>query len=300
MKKIPDAAVDRRFASTARLFPADEFAQIRAGHVAVVGLGGVGSWAAEALARSGVGALTLIDMDHVAESNLNRQVQALHSTLGMAKGEALAARIRDIAPDCRVVVVDQFVTPENFGDIASSVDRHVDPSGLLAVTKSSLRGLEEPVTSNPPMTTPPSLRGLEEPVAIHSTIWLDATDDLRAKKAMILWLQAQKSLSRLIVSGGAGGKTDPTRIEVTDLSETLQDPLLSTLRYDLRKHHGFPRQGRMKITVVFSRQPMVKSDDCDPSAKLACAGYGSFVTVTAVMGMAAASEALLRLRKKSS
>jgi tRNA threonylcarbamoyladenosine dehydratase len=268
--------VDRRFASTARLFSADEFARIRAGHVAVVGLGGVGSWAAEALARSGVGALTLIDMDHVAESNLNRQVQALHSTLGMAKGEALAARIRDIAPDCQVTVVDQFVTPENFADIASAVDRHVDPSGLLAVTQSSLRGPEGAV-------------------AIHPVIWLDATDDLRAKKAMILWLQAQKSLSRLIMSGGAGGKTDPTRIEVADLSETLQDPLLSTLRYDLRKHHGFPRQGKMKITAVFSRQPMVKSEDCDPSAKLACAGYGSLVTVTAVMGMVAASEALDRL-----
>jgi tRNA threonylcarbamoyladenosine dehydratase len=239
--------VDRRFASAARLFSANEFARIRAGHVAVVGLGGVGSWAAEALARSGVGALSLIDMDHVAESNLNRQVQALHSTLGMAKGEALAARIRDIAPDCDVKVVDAFVTPENFGEIAS---------------------------------------------AVAGTVWLDATDDLRAKKAMILWLQAQKRLSRLIVSGGAGGKTDPTRIEVADLSETLQDPLLSTLRYDLRKHHGFPRQGKMKITVVFSRQPSVKSDDCDPSAKLACAGYGSLVTVTAVMGMVAAGEAL--------
>lgn len=262
MKKTPESTVDRRFASTARLFSAEEFARIRAGHVAVVGLGGVGSWAAEALARSGVGALTLIDMDHVAESNLNRQVQALYSTLGVAKGEALASRIRDIAPDCEVRVVDEFVTPENFGEIAGAVDRHVDPSGLLAMTK---------------------------------TVWLDATDDLRAKKTMILWLQSQKSLARLIVSGGAGGKTDPTRIEVTDLSETLQDPLLSTLRYDLRKHHGFPRQGRMKITVVFSRQPTVKSEDCDPSAKLACAGYGSLVTVTAVMGMVAASEALRRL-----
>lgn len=251
--------MDRRYASTARLFSAEEFARIRAGHVAVVGLGGVGSWAAEALARSGVGALTLIDMDHVAESNLNRQVQALHSTLGVGKGEALASRICDIAPDCKVRVVDEFVTPESFGEITAAVDR---PEGA---------------------------------VAIHPVIWLDATDDLRAKKAMILWLQSQKSLSRLIVSGGAGGKTDPTRIEVTDLSETLQDPLLSSLRYDLRKHHGFPRQGRMKITVVFSRQPTIKSEDCDPSAKLACAGYGSLVTVTAVMGMVAASEALSRL-----
>ncbi len=276
-------SVDRRFASTARLFSAVEFAQIRAGHVAVVGLGGVGSWAAEALARSGVGALTLIDMDHVAESNLNRQVQALHSTLGMAKGEALAARIRDIAPDCDVKLVDAFVTPENFGEIAEAVDRH-GPAALA-------------MTGEPPLraASPPSLRAAESGVAMHPVIWLDATDDLRAKKAMVLWLNSQKSLSRLIASGGAGGKTDPTRIEVADLSETLQDPLLSTLRYDLRKHHGFPRQGKMKITSVFSRQPMVRADDCDPSAKLACAGYGSLVTVTAVMGMVAANEAIVRL-----
>ena len=68
----------------------------------VVGLGGVGSWAAEALARSGVGALTLVDLDHVAESNLNRQVQALGSTIGAAKVEAMARRIADIAPGCAV------------------------------------------------------------------------------------------------------------------------------------------------------------------------------------------------------
>jgi len=71
-------------------------------HVAVFGLGGVGSWCAEALARSGVGALTLIDHDTVALSNLNRQVQALHSTLGQPKAEAMAARILDISPGCRV------------------------------------------------------------------------------------------------------------------------------------------------------------------------------------------------------
>ena len=69
-----DPAVSRQFASTARLFSAVDFARLRQAHVAVVGLGGVGSWAVEALVRSGVGAITLVDMDHVAESNLNRQV----------------------------------------------------------------------------------------------------------------------------------------------------------------------------------------------------------------------------------
>ncbi|MCI2105323.1 MAG: tRNA threonylcarbamoyladenosine dehydratase [Intestinimonas sp.] len=71
-------------------------------HVAVVGLGGVGSWCAEALARAGVGSLTLVDHDEVGLSNLNRQAEALHSTVGKPKTEAMAARIRDINPDCRL------------------------------------------------------------------------------------------------------------------------------------------------------------------------------------------------------
>lgn len=76
-------------------------------HVAVFGLGGVGSWCAEALARSGVGTLTLVDNDQVGLTNLNRQVQALHSTLGLDKTEALARRIRDINPDCRLYLIPE-------------------------------------------------------------------------------------------------------------------------------------------------------------------------------------------------
>jgi tRNA A37 threonylcarbamoyladenosine dehydratase len=77
-------------------------ARIRAAHVAVVGIGGVGSWAAEALARSGVARLTLIDLDHVAESNINRQIHAIESTLGQAKVQAMRERIAQINPDCIV------------------------------------------------------------------------------------------------------------------------------------------------------------------------------------------------------
>ncbi len=246
--------VARQFASTARLFSADAFARLQAAHVGVVGLGGVGSWAAEALARSGVGHLTLIDMDHVAESNLNRQVQALGSTLGQAKAEALAARIKDISAGCRARIIDDFVTPENINAIFSGPGAEVG-------------------------------------------FWIDATDDLKAKRAMIMWMAEKRRLKQLIVSGGAGGKTDPTRIELGDLSESSQDALLSTLRYDLRKHHGFPRQGKMKIQSAFSRQPISKTDDCDPQARLACAGYGSLVTVTAAMGLACAHWVMQQITK---
>ncbi|WP_240964719.1 MULTISPECIES: ThiF family adenylyltransferase [unclassified Acidovorax] len=89
-------------------------ARIRAAHIAVVGIGGVGSWAAEALARSGVGRLTLIDLDHVAESNINRQIHALSSTVGQAKVQAMRERIAQINPLCLVECIEDFVEPANW------------------------------------------------------------------------------------------------------------------------------------------------------------------------------------------
>lgn len=104
---------ERRFGGVARLYGSEAAQRIRGAHLAVVGVGGVGSWAAEALARCGVGQLTIIDLDHVAESNINRQIQALDSTLGMAKVGALAARIADINPACTVHAVEAFIEPDN-------------------------------------------------------------------------------------------------------------------------------------------------------------------------------------------
>jgi tRNA A37 threonylcarbamoyladenosine dehydratase len=111
---IDDADLERRFGGLRRLYGDAAYRRIRTAHVAVVGLGGVGSWTAEALARSGVAALTLVDLDHIAESNVNRQVQALGSTFGMAKVEALRLRIADIHPGCAVVGVEEFVDETNW------------------------------------------------------------------------------------------------------------------------------------------------------------------------------------------
>ena len=97
-----------------RLYGDAGYLRLRAASVAVVGLGGVGSWAVEALARSGVARLVLFDLDHVAESNINRQVQALGRTLGQSKGEALRERIADIHPQCEVLCVDDFVDEGNW------------------------------------------------------------------------------------------------------------------------------------------------------------------------------------------
>jgi tRNA A37 threonylcarbamoyladenosine dehydratase len=104
----------RRFGGLQRLYGMDGANRIRQAHVVVVGIGGVGSWAAEALARSGVARLTLVDMDHIAESNINRQIHALTSTTGQAKVEAMRERIALIHPQCQVDAVDDFVSPENW------------------------------------------------------------------------------------------------------------------------------------------------------------------------------------------
>ena len=98
----PPPDYQRRFGGVERLYGTGALARAMAAHVVVVGIGGVGSWAAEALARSGIGRLTLIDLDHVAESNINRQIHALGSTLGAAKVLAMRERILAINPGCMV------------------------------------------------------------------------------------------------------------------------------------------------------------------------------------------------------
>lgn len=105
---------DRRFSGLQRLYGIAGAQRIRQAHVVVVGIGGVGSWAAEALARSGVARLTLIDMDHIAESNINRQIHALTTTTGQAKVQAMKERIALIHPQCQVDAVDDFVGPDNW------------------------------------------------------------------------------------------------------------------------------------------------------------------------------------------
>ena len=121
------ADLERRFGGLARLYGQAGAQRIRAAHVAVIGIGGVGSWAAEALARSGVAALSLIDMDHIAESNVNRQVHALTDTLGQAKIEAMRERIAQIHPGCTVHSVDAFAAPDNWPAILpAGVDAVID------------------------------------------------------------------------------------------------------------------------------------------------------------------------------
>lgn len=139
-----DADLERRFGGLCRLYGDAAYARLRQASVAVVGLGGVGSWAVEALARCGVARLVLVDLDHVAESNINRQVQALASTLGQHKGLALQQRIEQIHPGCRVQVVDRFAGPDNWPallphPVQAVIDACDQVSAKLAIAAWALR-----------------------------------------------------------------------------------------------------------------------------------------------------------------
>jgi tRNA threonylcarbamoyladenosine dehydratase len=244
---VSGADLERRFGGLRRLYGDDGYARIRAARVAVVGVGGVGSWAAEALARCGVASLTLIDMDHVAESNINRQVQALGVTLGQAKVQALAERIADIHPGCDVHRIEEFAAADNW----------------------------------------PALL----PHAVDAVI--DACDQVRAKHALAAWARSNEHIGFVCV-GAAGGKQLPQQMQVDDLANTTHDPLLAALRQRLRKSGDAPRSGNIGVRCVFSREsvrmPQQAACAADVEANLNCHGYGSSVLVTAVFGLAAASD----------
>jgi tRNA A37 threonylcarbamoyladenosine dehydratase len=252
-----DADLQRRFAGVRRLYGEQALQRFQAAHVCVIGIGGVGSWAAEALARTAIGHITLIDLDMVAESNVNRQIHALGEAFGKAKTSAMAERILAINPACQVTEVEDFVTHDNLGSL---LDRGFD-------------------------------------------YVIDAIDQVRTKAAMIAWCMAHDI--PLITAGGAGGQLDPTRIEIADLSRTVQDPLLAKVRSLLRKEYGFTRDPKKKFAVqaVFSSEPVRRpenGDACEVPTSLSglnCAGYGSAVCVTAPFGFIAASEVLRHLAK---
>ena len=119
--QLPDEVTKRRFGGLERLYGVGGAQRIRDAHVVVVGVGGVGSWTAEALARSGVGQLTLVDLDHVAESNINRQIHAVSTTVGQAKVLAMRDRIALINPGCVVHCIEDFVEPENWPELLGGV-----------------------------------------------------------------------------------------------------------------------------------------------------------------------------------
>lgn len=196
--------MDNWLERTELLLGSEKLAILRRAHVLVVGLGGVGAYAAEMIARAGVGRMTIADADAVAPSNINRQLVALHSTVGQQKADVLAARLRDINPELELTVVNRYI-------------RDAETYALLD--------------------------------AAPYDYVVDAIDTLSPKLALIL--AALERQMRLVSSMGAGAKTDPTKLEIADISKTHHCPLAHMLRK--RLHKAGVRRG---FRAVFSPEPM--------------------------------------------
>ena len=298
---------DRRVASVARVYGVAGCQRLWQSHVVVVGIGGVGSWAAEALARSGVGRLTLIDLDHVAESNINRQVHALTSTLGAAKVEVMAQRIRDISPDISVHPVDEFIEPgQEEKLIPADADLVIDAIDAVAAKASLIAWC---VANDKPVIACGAAGGRTDPLQLRVEDLSCTTGD-----ALLSAVRARLRRHHGFPRGdGTAMPSSVSRAETSNVSAHSQD----------QEGGGapghFPTQNAQPAQPAQTKPPSRRRRKGDPSRfgvpaihspeqiagtrpkgegggmPLACAGYGSLVTVTASMGLAAASQAIAQL-----
>ncbi len=265
----------RRFGGLVRLYGVQGAQAIADAHVVIVGVGGVGSWAAEALARSGIGHLTLIDMDHISESNINRQIHATVANTGQSKVQAMSERIALINPDCLVDVVDDFVSPENW---------HFLFANLSAPAHAVLDCCDQ-------MFAKVTMAAW----ALH----FDINVGNKSKRTT----QFNKNTPYFLTVGAAGGKRLAHQVEIEDIAHTTNDPLMARLRHQLRKHHQAPNHNssakvpkKIGVSCVFSREGIQQSaqqthdvkNGIKTNSTLNCAGYGSVVSVTATFGHCAA------------
>lgn len=255
------AAADRarRFGGVARLYGDAAVLRFASAHVAVIGIGGVGSWAAEALARSGIGTITLVDLDHIAESNTNRQIHALGDAYGMAKVEAMGARIRAINPAALVHLVDDFVTTDNAAALLARgfdlVLDCIDQVQAKAALITHCRALHVPVV------TCGAAGGRVDPTRIR-------TDDLARVQGDPLLAKLRYRLRR---EHGFPPESASGRVRKFGVTAVYSDEPV--------------------------RKPLAACAVTDAPQGLSCAGYGSSVTVTAPMGFAAAAVALATLQR---
>lgn len=255
-----DSEVDfeRRFGGLRRLWGESAYLRVRAARVAVIGVGGVGSWAAEALVRCGISELTLIDFDQIAESNINRQIQALGSTVGAAKVDVLRARCLDIHPGCVIRAVEEFATPENWPSLLPApVDVVIDACDQSR-TKRALAAWA--IESASPLVIAGAAGGKSLPQAVEVADLAEVTHD-----PLLAGLRQQ--MRRLIRERGL--RVPPNRFG---------------LRCVFSREAVVPSQEQACAT--------------EGDGTLNCSGYGSNVMVTAAFGMAAAAEALRWLRQK--
>lgn len=271
--------LERRFSGLARLYGAAGARRIREAHIVVVGLGGVGSWAAEAAARSGVARLTLIDFDHIAESNINRQVHALDSTLGQAKVQAMRDRIAAIHPACQVDCIEEFVDESNW-------------PGLLALD-SGFGGKQLAV--------------------------IDACDQVRAKTAMAAWaIRNRTTLISVGAAGGKrlAHRVDIEDLSLVTHDPLLAQLRYRLRKQHGASRKGkigvacvFSREPVVQPAAVSALDELENSNaealamqcevplqgDTQSDGSLNCHGYGSVVSVTSTFGLCATGWVLSKI-----
>ena len=252
---------ERRFGGIARLYGARALERFRTAHVCVVGVGGVGSWIVEALARSAIGQLTLIDLDNVAESNINRQIQALSGTIGQAKIAALAERIAQINPHCRVNQIEEFIEPDNleqmiggrgYDYVVDAIDSAKAKAALLAYCRAQAI----------PLIMIGSAGGQTDPTQI-------AVRDLARTEQEPLLKRVRKLMRNQY--GFPRGTKNKFNVDAVFSMEPLKFPDSA----EVCSVDGDERSGGV--------------------TGLNCAGFGSAVVVTATFGMVAAGHLLRKL-----
>lgn len=218
---------------------------LAAARVFVVGIGGVGGYALEMLARSGVGHLSFIDADAVSISNINRQIVALRSTVGLPKTELFATRIRDINPEAELAPMTEFLTPENVREI---VGRDFD-------------------------------------------FVIDAIDTVAPKVALLE--HCLRNGIPVASSMGAGGRTDASKVVLTDIWQTRDDGLAKAVRTRLKKD-GI----RKRLTVATSLEPPAKKSIINVGERNKMTSLGTLAMVPATFGILLASAAVRHILSK--
>lgn len=268
-------SIERRFGGLVRLYGGPGAARIRSAHVVVVGLGGVGSWAAEALARSGIARLTLVDLDHISESNINRQVHALDNTIGQAKVQAMRERITHINPDCRVDCIEDFVDVENW----------------------------------------PGLIAFDDWANESNVAFIDACDQVKAKTAMAGWAaKHQAALISVGAAGGkrfahhveiedlSAVTHDPLLAQVRSrlrkeygLARTGKMSVMCVFSREPVVKPSFSTNIAEVSPTALDSEKLFGTSTVTVDGSLNCHGYGSVVTVTSTFGMCAASWVLNKI-----
>ncbi len=249
----------RRFGGVGRLYGVDALERFQRAHVCVVGIGGVGSWTVEALARSAIGRLTLIDPDHIAESNINRQIHALDGELGKAKARAMAERIAAINPRCEVRGIEEALTVENLATLLDGGFDHIvdaiDSAGVKANLVAHCR------RAGIPLVCVGAAGGQIDPGRIR-------TDDLGLALQDPLLAKTRSLLRRH--HGFPRGEGKKFGVACVYSSEPLKYPDATGAACDQGPGDGGPHG-------------------------LNCAGFGSSVVITASFGLMAAGLVLNRL-----